>query len=208
MSESAIRAAEAAATPEARAARGGSTLHLVSGRTMRRALLDARASLGAKALVVDQKTDVDPATGAARVTLAVSTQIPRSTDALRALREEAQVLLRDESPSTPPAPSRPVQRTPLADVERRLREHGASKKLRERILEGVVAREEREGSGHPLDLAASEAGNAFEIASLPLEKGRTTGLAFLGATGGGQTTSLAKLSARLAHAGQIGRAHV
>lgn len=202
MSESAIRAAEAAAAPEARAARGGSTLHLVSGRTMRRALLDARASLGAKALVVDQKTDVDPATGAARVTLAVSTRIPRSTDALRVLREEAQVLLRDESPSTPPAPSRPVQRTPLADVERRLREHGASKKLRERILEGVVAREEREGSGHPLDLAASEAGKAFEIASLPLEKGRTTVLAFLGATGVGKTTSLAKLSARLAHAGR------
>ena len=45
-------------------------------------------------------------------------------------------------------------------------------------------------------------GKAFEIASLPLEKGRTTVLAFLGATGVGKTTSLAKLSARLAHAGR------
>ena len=126
MSESAIRAAEAAATPKRVPREVARPCIIVSGRTMRRALLDARASLGAKALVVDQKTDVDPATGAARVTLAVSTRIPRSTDALRALREEAQVLLRDESPSTPPAPSRPVQRTPLADVERRLREHGAS----------------------------------------------------------------------------------
>ena len=146
------------------------------------ALLDARAALGAKALVVDQKAEVDQATGSARVTLAVSTQIPRSADALRALRDEAQTLLRDETPTPPPAPSRPVQRTPLADVERRLREHGASKKLRERVLEGVVAREEREGSGHPLDLAASEVGSAFKVASLPLEKGRTTVLAFLGAT--------------------------
>lgn len=203
MSESLSRAVEPAVVPEARPTRGGSTLHLVSGRTMRRALLDARANLGAKALVVDQKAEVDQTTGTARVTLAVSTQIPRSAEALQALREEARELLREEpQPAAASAPARTAQRTPLADVERRLREHGASKKLRERVLEGVVAREEREGGGHPLDLAAAEVGGAFRVASLPLEKGRTTVLAFLGATGVGKTTSLAKLSARLAKAGR------
>lgn len=207
MSQQTSQAAEAArpvavplAVPSAAPA---STLHLVSGRTMRRALLEARSVLGSKALVVDQRTDMDPATGTAAVTLAVSTQIPRSAEALRSLRAEAQTLLHDAASHAPkaPAPSAPNQRTPLADVERRLREHGASKKLRERVLEAVVAREDEEGA-HPLDLAAVQVGGAFDVASLPLAKGRTTVLAFLGATGVGKTTSLAKLGARLSRAGR------
>ena len=54
-----------------------------------------------------------------------------------------------------------TQRTPLADVERRLREHGASKKMREAVLEGIVKAADEEA--HPLDLAADEIAKQFRL---------------------------------------------
>ncbi len=180
---------------------GDGGLHLVTGKTMRRALLDARAELGPRSIVVDQRADLDPATGLARVTLAVSTSVPRSADALHTLRRDAKSLLQSEPRTAKTsAPAQGRQRSPLADVERRLREHGASKKLRERILEGIVKADSPES--HPLDLAAIEVGGAFDVASLPFHKGETTVLAVLGPNGAGKTTTLAKLSARLVRAGR------
>ena len=73
-----------------------SGLRLVEGRTMREALLRARAELGDKAVVVDQRTV------AGKVTLAVSTTVPRSTDARRTMRAAAEQLL-----DAPPAPEPP-----------------------------------------------------------------------------------------------------
>lgn len=184
----------------------GDALQLYVGRTMRDALLKARKELGEKAIVVEQRTE------AGRVRLAVSPRVPRSTDALRKMREEASAVL--DAPPPAPAPGRQVAgvpagapgtsssgaRSPLADVERRLREHGASKKLRERVLEGIVAR--GANAGHPLDLAADVVGGAFDVAKLPTADGQTAVIALLGQTGVGKTTTLAKLALRLVRAGR------
>ncbi|MEM9382764.1 MAG: AAA family ATPase, partial [Planctomycetota bacterium] len=94
----------------------------------------------------------------------------------------------------------PPRRSPLADVERRLREHGATRALRESVLEGVAARE-KEG-GHPLDIAAEEVGRLFDYATLEPAPGETAILAFVGRSGTGKSTTLAKLALRLVRAGR------
>lgn len=175
---------------------------------MRQALVAARATFGEKSVVVEQRT------APGKVTIAVSTRIPRSTEALREMRKEAGALLdlatRPAAEAgnsegglnaglvTHAAPR--TQRTPLADVERRLREHGASKKLREAILEGIVKVQDDEA--HPLDLAAAEIAKQFDVAALPLPQGETAVVALLGHTGVGKTTTLAKLALRLSRAGR------
>lgn len=169
---------------------------------MRQALITARKTLGEKSVVVDQRT------GPGQVRLAVSTRVPRSTEALREMRLEASQLLDVATSSkkdaaqvtaTSAAGGR-TQRTPLADVERRLREHGASKKMREAILEGIVKVQDEEA--HPLDLAADEIAKQFTTATLPLPEGETAIVALLGQTGVGKTTTLAKLALRLVRAGR------
>ena len=165
---------------------------------MRQALLAARKTFGEKSVVVDQMTR------AGGVTLAVSTDVPRSTEALQEMRRDAAELLKSPVPVKPDAASTTgsggSQRTPLADVERRLREHGASKKLRELILNGIV--KENEQGAHPMDLAATEIAKHFDVATLPLPKGKTAVVALLGTTGVGKTTTIAKLAMRLARAGR------
>lgn len=203
MSESTLQAAPIQESSEQAGVSPASEsgLHLVTGQTMRRALLDARADLGPRSIVVDQRADLDPSTGLARVTLVVSASVPRSAEALTTLRRDAKALLQSGAKAVKSSPSGQARkRSPLADVERRLREHGASKKLRERILQGIVQADSSES--HPLDLAAVEVGAAFEVASLPFQKGETTVLAVLGSNGVGKTTTLAKLSARLVRAGR------
>ena len=181
------------------------TLHLVSGDTMRAALLKARSTYGKRAVVVES-TKLG-----GRVTLAVSTVVPRSTDALHRMREDAQGILRSLPAPAPPtvaqlapldvsSPDGSATRSPLADVERRLREHGASTSLREAVLASVVAAEGQDE--HPLDLAADEVGKAFRVAKLPLPAGETAVVAFLGQTGVGKTTTIAKLALRLVRAGR------
>ncbi|QDV05022.1 Flagellar biosynthesis protein FlhF [Planctomycetes bacterium Poly30] len=208
--ESAVaHAVVAPLVPPVASPRAKDSLQIVTGRTMRQALMTARATFGEKSVVVDQVTSPG------RVTLAVSTRIPRSTEALREMRREAGVLLKAATATKPEAsagaqvpatvvshPSvtgRP-QRTPLADVERRLREHGASKKMREAVLEGIV-KVDVEGA-HPMDLAADEIAKHFDVATLPLPRGETAVVALLGHTGVGKTTTLAKLALRMARAGR------
>ena len=180
--------------------RANDSLQIVTGRTMRQALITARSTFGEKSVVVDQLTRPGG------VTLAVSTRIPRSTEALREMRREASVLLKiptqtkSETTGASGSGGSAPGRTPLADVERRLREHGASKKLRESILEGIV--KVKDDEAHPLDLAADEISKQFETATLPLPKGETALVALLGHTGVGKTTSLAKLALRLSRAGR------
>lgn len=201
----AVEVTVAPLAPPAVSPRANDSLQIVTGRTMRQALIAARKTFGEKSVVVDQLT------GPGVVTLAVSTRIPRSTEALREMRREAAALLKiptapksEASGSGSPAISSPAngapQRTPLADVERRLREHGASKKLRESILEGIV--KVKDDEAHPLDLAADEIAKQFDVAALPLPKGETAVVALLGHTGVGKTTTLAKLALRLSRAGR------
>lgn len=171
----------------------------VIGRTMREALLRARRTLGAKAVVVDHREQ------SGGFVLAVSPEVPRSPNELQELRREARTLLEArrkrpaaDAPSAPPSPV--PGRSPLASVERSLRTTGVSRKLRERVLEAVAGRM-AEGL-HPLDLAAAEIGEVFGTASLPRDKSQTLIVALLGQTGVGKTTSLAKLAARLMRSGR------
>ncbi|MEL6431323.1 MAG: hypothetical protein AAFR54_19275, partial [Planctomycetota bacterium] len=204
--ESAPLEASAHAPASPAPAGSGAGLHLVRGRTMREALLDARRSLGARSIVIDHVTRPGTAGAPGHVLLAVSTVVPRSTDALAQLKERARALLSTGAAAAAgpevkgkSGAKRPA-RSPLADVERRLREHGASKALRERVLEGIVAAEDEDS--HPLDLAAVEVGKAFGVAHLPFQAGELCVLALLGPNGAGKTTTLAKLGSRLARAGR------
>lgn len=181
-----------AAAPEAAPREPESGLRLVRGRTMRDALLAARRDLGARAVVVDQRTEPGG------VTLVVSDTVPRSTQILGAMRESAARLLEPSPEEAQAVPAR--RRSPLADVERRLREHGASGELRERVLESVVQLGAEEG--HPLDLAAKVVGGEFAVAGLPAVAGRTAVVALLGPTGAGKTTTIAKLASRMVRAGR------
>ena len=100
--------------------------------------------------------------------------------------------------------SRPrrVERTPLADVERRLREHGGSPELRESVLEGVVGSLESDDS-HPLDLAAKVVERAV-LGGLAARRwpGRRRSMALIGQSGTGKTTTVAKLASRMVRAGR------
>ena len=184
-----------APTPEAAPRRSEGGLRIVKGRTMRDALLAARKDLGNRAVVVDQRTEPGG------VTLVVSDTVPRSTQMLSAMRETAARLLEPKPEPVAEAPAAPARRrTPLADVERRLREHGGSRELRERVLEGVVQLESADA--HPLDLAAEVVGRQFSVASLPAVAGRTAVVALLGQTGAGKTTTVAKLASRMVRAGR------
>ncbi|MEM9800631.1 MAG: AAA family ATPase [Planctomycetota bacterium] len=175
------------------------SLVLIQGRTLRHVLLAARRDHGSRAVVVDQRND------AGGVRVVVSTAVPRSAHALREMRSAAAAILDTTPPVENVAPERGLEqaqrtRTPLADVERRLRERGASRKLRERVLEAVAARES-EGA-HPLDLAAEEVGRLFSVAQLPQRAGETAILAFVGRSGVGKTATAAKLATRLVRAGR------
>lgn len=181
--------------PVAAPRKSGSELQLVKGRTMRDALLAARRELGARAVVVDQLTE------AGGVTLVVSDTVPRSTQILSSMRETAAQMLEPvASPPVDPEPAAKRRRTPLADVERRLREHGGSRELRESVLEGVVKLESEDS--HPLDLAAKVVGEQFTVASLPAVAGQTAVVALLGQSGVGKTTTVAKLASRMVRAGR------
>ena len=181
--------------PEKSPQKSGSELRLVKGRTMRDALLVARRDLGARAVVVDQRTEPGG------VTLVVSDTVPRSTQILGAMRETAAKMLEPsaEVPTETEA-NQTRRRTPLADVERRLREHGGSRELREAVLESVVQLEGDDS--HPLDLAAKVVGDHFTVASLPAVAGQTAVVALLGQSGSGKTTTIAKLASRMVRAGR------
>ena len=185
----------AAPRPEEAPRKAGGELRLVRGRTMRDAVLAARRDLGARAVVVDQRTEPGG------VSLVVSDTVPRSTQILGAMRESAALMLAPGAePAVEPEPATPRRRTPLADVERRLREHGGSPQLRESVLEGVVKLESEDS--HPLDLAAKVVGEQFSVASLPAVAGQTAVVALIGQSGTGKTTTIAKLAGRMVRAGR------
>lgn len=159
-------------------------IHQVRGRSMRDALERARDEYGEGALVLTHRA----ASGGA-VTLALSTETPRSPEVLTRLQGAARELL-----------ERHVPRADTQDIERCLRLRGASQRLTERICEAVAGR--LPDGGHPLDLAGEELGVAFPVARSERRAGTTTVLAFLGRAGVGKTTSIAKLAARLREGGR------
>ncbi|MFT5048627.1 MAG: flagellar biosynthesis protein FlhF [Chlamydiales bacterium] len=165
-------------------------LQQVEGKNMRDALERARDAIGERAVVISHSRGED-----GRVVLAVSNDVPRSVQALQALRVEAARTLRDGAAER-------TQQSPIVcdDVERRMHMSGCSAKFVARVVEETRSRQDRDG--HPLDVAADVIGATFPVARARAAAGTTPIMAFLGPTGVGKTTTIAKLAARLARAGR------
>lgn len=164
-------------------------LRQVEGKDIHDALERTRSALGDQAVVVSHRRTQD-----GRVVLAVSDEVPRSVQALEALRARARDVL---AAGGGPVRSRT---TGLADVERCLRRSGASVELVDEILRETSRR--LDAQHHPLDVAAEVLGAAFPVARAHIEAHVTRVLALVGPTGAGKTTSAAKLARGLARAGR------
>jgi flagellar biosynthesis GTPase FlhF len=106
-------------------------------------------------------------------------------------------------PAMPLAPRREREDPGLRDVRRLLERGGASRELVERVLLAVEASGSR--GAFAIDAAAEVLGRTLSIAPSPRARGRDAVapvLAFVGPTGVGKTTTLAKLAARLVRSGR------
>jgi flagellar biosynthesis protein FlhF len=77
---------------------------------------------------------------------------------------------------------------------------GASEGFTSEIVRRVCER--GEDGKHPLDVAAEEIGASFAVAKAGLPAATTAVMAFVGPTGVGKTTTIAKLAARLIRSGR------
>jgi flagellar biosynthesis protein FlhF len=155
-------------------------IHRIRGRDLRDALERASRAWGEQALVLSHELMPDGG-----VTVAV-TAADRSTASER---------------------PRPARDAALGDVARALRRSGGS----EELVAATLAEVERGGASGPfaLDAAAAVLGRGISVAPSP-KLARGTGalltapctIAFVGSTGVGKTTTLAKLASRLVRAGR------
>lgn len=157
-------------------------IHRVRGRSLSEALERARTAHGDNALVLSQESSKD-----GDVWLAVA---ERGT-------ARARVFPKAEVEAKPSA--RPLDPGAL-DALGRLERSGASNDLRERVRLALEASDAR--GAFAIDAAAAELGRAIAVAPSPRVDGRLRALAFVGPTGVGKTTSLAKLASRLVRAGR------
>jgi len=163
-------------------------IHRVRGRNLEEALERARRQHGEGALVLSQE-----ATANGDVLLAVSER-----------RKAANMVF--------PSVTNPAQRAPAAveagvtlargsrDVLARLSRSQFSQAGIERVLDAV--RESKALGPFAIDAAAAELSRGVRIAKSPRADGRLRALAFVGPTGVGKTTTLAKLAVRLVRAGR------
>lgn len=161
------------------------TVIKVEGRNLREALEKAKSEFGDGAVVISRKRSPG------RVTLAVSEAAPRSPVDLLGMRQQARSLL---------ASKVDVNHTNTAAIRRCLTQRGASPTLIQTICQNV--QQQAASGAHPLDLAGAELARSFPVAKGRHEAGRTTLMAFVGASGAGKTTSLAKLAYRLVQTGR------
>lgn len=164
-------------------------LHEIEGRDMRHALERAREELGDRAVVITHRATPEG------VSLAVSPDVPTSPVALDGLRLQAQQMLLGSE-----AERRRAPRVATADVERCMGLTGASEAFTAEIVRRV--RERGAEDQHPLDVAAAEIGGSFAVAKAGLPAGTTGVMAFVGPTGVGKTTTIAKLAARMIRGGR------
>lgn len=161
-------------------------IHRIRGRTLDDALHRACSEHGEDAVVLSQEFSRQHG-----VTIAVA-----GGDQSRRLRaREAALALRRpvDAPRLAPRPD-------LADLEARLRRNGASVALTNRVRQAVEASGQR--GAYTIDAAAGVLGRLFAPAPSPRTQGAPCVLAFVGPTGVGKTTSLAKLGIRLVRAGR------
>lgn len=160
-------------------------IHRFRGRTLQEALRRAQSAHGDGAVVIGHESD-----SGGGVTVAVTE--PRNTRA-GAVKADA------EQESEAPARSR----TPdpgLSEVVRRMKESGASADLISRIRRRVTKSGVR--GAYAIDAAAQVIGREFTIAPSPKIAGSARILTFVGPTGVGKTTTLAKLATQLVRGGR------
>lgn len=144
----------------------------IVGRSLLDALERARAAHGEQAVVLSQEV------------------LSGGDVALAVVRKDA------ARTTVAPARSTPT-RDPLREVVHKLQSHGASEAFIARIRAAVEA---RVGEGHVLDLAAESIAALYPAVALPRVAGATQVVAFVGATGSGKTSLVARLAARLSTA--------
>lgn len=147
-------------------------IHRVNGKSLRDALERARALHGEHALVLSHETS------ALGVTVAVTGPPPK-----------------EPPPALPSAATLAPVDPGRADVARRLARHGASSDFQRRVL-GVIEQRGARGIA-AVDVAAEAIEAAFRVATSPKLGDKPAVLAFVGPTGVGKTTTLAKLAAHL-----------
>ncbi len=161
-------------------------IHRVRGRDLRDALSRAGRQFGDNALLLSHETLPD-----GDVLVAVA-------DPVRTMVSRGELTSsRDWAPRS----------SGLADVERALERSGASRTLIEATLAHVASSGAR--GPYALDAAAEFLGARVAVAPGPrlaarstLERGRPCVLAFVGPTGVGKTTTLAKIASRMARVGR------
>ncbi len=144
----------------------------IVGRSLMDALERARAAHGEQAVVLSQEV-----LSGGDVALAVVRK-----DAARAIPVSGRVT---------------TSRDPLREVVEKLVRHGASESFVASIRASVNA---RAGEGHVLDLAAEAIAALYPAVALPRVAGATQVVAFVGSTGSGKTSLVARLAARLSTA--------
>ncbi len=173
-------------------------IHRIRGRSLQEALERARVQHGAGALVLSQESAEN-----GDVLLAVSER-----------RQAENIVFPSVSLKTPraavqaAAPARVLDQTESAvaeergasDVRARLERSQVSSELIERVVAGVRANNAL--GAFAIDAAAAELSRIVRVASSPRADGRMRALAFVGPTGVGKTTTLAKLAVRLVRAGR------
>lgn len=160
------------------------------GRDLNSALLRAHSELGEKAIVISRKNFQGG------VALAVAQDVPRNAQVMTRLRTEAADLLKRATRNK----TRKTLAPSTVDVERSLRTSGCSEQLIATLISKVNL--QLETGEHPLDIAAREIATTFPAARAKRIPGKVQVMAFIGHTGVGKTTSIAKLGARLVRAGR------
>lgn len=175
-------------------------IHRVRGRSLAEALERARMQHGEAALVLSQESADN-----GDVLLSVSERRQASSRVFEKLSTAAATA----APVPAPLPARPAaaprvgplpEEPGAGDVRARLLRSGTSAAWVERVLETVSASGAR--GAFAIDAAARDLAGRVRLASSPRADGRTRAIAFVGPTGVGKTTTLAKLASRLVRAGR------
>lgn len=181
-------------------------IHRVRGRNLEDALQRARNQFGSSALVLSQES-----TEGGDVLLSVSdrgqapggpsTGGPVERRVFEAAAPASRTPGSERAPAAAPSTAPAIAGEPGAeDVRQRLGRAQASAALTERVLEAVRASGAR--GAFAIDAAARELARWARPAVSPRADGRLRALAFVGPTGVGKTTTLAKLASRLVRAGR------
>ena len=158
-------------------------IHRVRGRNLKEALERAQREHGEGALVLRQESADN-----GDVWLAVSE------------RRQAREVVFPRLSARPPAPLEPAAERGVLDVARRLERSQLAPEWSQRVVSAV--RDSKALGAFAIDAAAAELSRMVRIAASPRADGRTRALAFVGPTGVGKTTTLAKLAVRLVRAGR------